>query len=60
MPFKKIFYLLFLTITLFACSKKEPEYIPTQKVDPYLLYEEAYDAFEKGDYFFASKFLKQD
>ena len=55
MSLKKILYLLFLTFTLFACSKKEPEYIPTEKVDPYLLYEEAYDAFEKGEYFFASK-----
>ena len=52
---KKIIYLILITFILSACSKKEPEYTPTQKVDPYLLYEEAYDAFEDGDYFFASK-----
>ena len=55
MSFKKIAYLFLIIFTLFACSKKEPEYVPTSKVDPYLLYEEAYNAFEDGDYFFASK-----
>ena len=55
MSFKKIVYLSLITFTLFACSKKEPEYTPTVKVDPYLLYEEAYEAFENGEYFFASK-----
>lgn len=55
MSFKNFFCLLLLAFTLFACSKKEPEYIPTEKVDPYQIYEEGYNAFEKGDYFFASK-----
>ena len=55
MSFKKIVYLFLITFTLFACSKKEPEYTPTVKVDPYLLYEEAFEAFENGEYFFASK-----
>ena len=55
MYFKKIVYLIIITLTLTACSKKEPKYVPTEKIDPYVLYEEAYDAFENGDYFFASK-----
>ena len=29
--------------------------MPTEKVDPYSVYKIAYEAFEKGDYFFASK-----
>ena len=33
----------------------EPIYQPTEKVDPYVIYKEAYTAFEKNDFFFANK-----
>ena len=51
----KIFIITSIFIIFTACSKKEPEYIPSEKIDPYSVYQEAYEAFEKGDYFFASK-----
>ncbi len=53
----RIFFLKFFIILFFftSCSKKEPEYVPTEKVDPYSVYKIGYEAFEKGDYFFASK-----
>ncbi len=56
MPFKNICLVFFTSLVLLAaCSKKEPAYIPSEKIDPYSVYKTAYDAFEKGDYFFASK-----
>ena len=56
MSFKKICLIFFTSLVLLAaCSKKEPAYVPTEKIDPYSVYKTAYDAFEKGDYFFASK-----
>ncbi len=51
---RKILYLLF-SLFLFSCSKKEVNYEPTPRLDPYQVYKEAYIAFEKGDYFFAEK-----
>ena len=41
-------------ITL-SCSKKEPEYEVRKKVNPYLIYQEAYQSFEDGNLFFAQK-----
>jgi outer membrane protein assembly factor BamD len=38
-----------------SCSKKEAAYTPTEKIDPYVVYKEGYEAFTKGDYFYASK-----
>ena len=46
---------LIAPIILFSCSKNEKKYEPKPKVDPYVLYEEAYVAFEQGDYFFLLK-----
>ena len=47
---------IFYITSSFSCFlKKEPAYIPSEKIDPYSVYKTAYDAFEKGDYFFASK-----
>jgi outer membrane protein assembly factor BamD len=40
---------------LLSCSKEEAKYEPKPRSDPYKLYEEAYQAFEKGDYFYAQK-----
>jgi outer membrane protein assembly factor BamD len=42
-------------ITLFSCSKEEVIYTPSSKVDPYILYKEGLDAFERNDFFFAEK-----
>ena len=55
--FQKIIIILIITASLQACSKnKKVEYeFENKKVDPYQLYEEGLDAFEKGDYFFANK-----
>ena len=50
-----------LVITLFlltlSCSgaKKDAIYEPSNKLNPYDLYKEGIEAFEKNDYFFASK-----
>ena len=49
-----ILYLL-IPFFLLSCSKKEVLYEPTSRVDPYQVYNEAYIAFEKGDYFFAEQ-----
>ncbi len=51
---KLIFALLILFITN-SCSKKDAEYVPKPRLDPYALYNEGYEAFEKGNYFFANK-----
>jgi len=40
---------------LLSCSKEEAKYEPKPRSDPYKLYEDAYQAFEKGDYFYAQK-----
>ena len=42
-------------MSLNSCSKKEVEYEPKDKVDPYQLYKEGFEAFENADYFFAEK-----
>lgn len=45
-----------LVILIFSsCSKKEPVYEPTNKVNAYATYQEAFEALEKGDLFFAQK-----
>tara|TARA_X000001036_G_scaffold135805_1_gene128601 strand:+ start:336 stop:1157 length:822 start_codon:yes stop_codon:yes gene_type:complete len=48
--------LIFTLIVFFnSCSKKEIEYEPKAKVDPYILYQEAFDSFNNYDYFAAEK-----
>ena len=45
-----------LILILISCSKKnELDYQPSARNDPYKLYKEAFDAFEKNDFFYASK-----
>ena len=56
MPFKKICLIFFTSLVLLAaCSKKEPAYVPLKRSIHIPFIKQAYDAFEKGDYFFASK-----
>lgn len=54
--FQKIILIILLCFTLQSCSKdKELDYEVKEKSNPYELYAEAYGAFERGDYFYASK-----
>ncbi len=52
---QKIFITFIFIICLFSCSKKDALYEPKPKVDPYQLYKEGFEAFEKADYFYAEK-----
>ena len=52
--FVRVIFLI-IPIILVSCSKGEVEYEPKPRLDPYILYEEGYEAFEEGDYFFAQK-----
>ncbi len=49
--------IIFTTLLIFlsGCSKKEIEYEPKNLSDPYKLYQEGFESFEKGDYFYAEK-----
>jgi outer membrane protein assembly factor BamD len=55
--YHKLILIFILIFSLLSCSKdKDMEYqINKDKVDPYQLYQEAFDAFEKGDYYYAEK-----
>tara|TARA_B100000963_G_scaffold111424_1_gene96994 strand:- start:4992 stop:5822 length:831 start_codon:yes stop_codon:yes gene_type:complete len=55
MLLKKIFTVIIIALTLSACSKKEQIYLQEDKKDPYEIYKEALQAFDKNDFFFASK-----
>ena len=52
---QRIFLIFVLVLSLNSCSKKDIEYEPKDKVNPYKLYQEGFEAFEKGDYFYAEK-----
>ena len=51
----KSFSVIVVCLLLISCSKKEPIYSPTEIIDPYAVYKEAYKAFENNDFFNASK-----
>ena len=57
--YQKLIFIFVLTFSLLSCSQnKDIEYeINKDKVDPYKLYEEALDAFDKGDYFLRTDYL---
>jgi outer membrane protein assembly factor BamD len=55
MLLRNLFIAFIIFISFNSCSKKEPEYIPTEKIDPYSVYKLAYEGFEKRDFFYASK-----
>ena len=50
----RLFFIPLILILQISCSK-EPVYQPSLKKDPFIIYQEAYDAFEVNDYFNASK-----
>ena len=52
---KKFFLILILVFSFNSCSKNNIEYEPKEKVNPYQLYQEAFELFEQGDYFYAEK-----
>jgi outer membrane protein assembly factor BamD len=55
--YHKLILIFILAFSLLSCSKdKDIEYeIKKNRVDPYRLYQEGFDSFEKGDYFYAEK-----
>ena len=55
--YHKLILIFILAFSLLSCSKdKDIEYeIKKNRVDPYRLYQEGFDAFEKGQYFYAEK-----
>ncbi len=42
-------------LVVLACSKDEKIYVASEKVDPYILYEEGFEAFKKNNFFLANK-----
>ena len=52
---KNFFLILILVFSLNSCSKKDVEYEPKDKANPYMLYQEGFELFERGDYFYAEK-----
>ena len=53
--YHKLIFIILILFTTTNCAKKESAYETKDKVDPYKLYEEGFNAFSKGDYFFAEK-----
>ena len=53
--YHKLIFIILILFTTTNCAKKEPAYETKDNVDPYKLYEEGFNAFSKGDYFFAEK-----
>ena len=51
----RFFLILSIFSFLISCSKEEPVYKPTEKTNPYQLYQEAQEAFSKNDFFYANK-----
>ena len=49
---KRIFLILILVLSFNSCSKNDIAYEPKDKVDPYKLYQEGFEEFEKGNYFY--------
>ena len=52
-----MYHKLILIVLIFFittnCAKKELEYETKNRIDPYKLYQEGYEAFQDGDYFYA-------
>ena len=56
MPFRIILITLLLNLIFLSCTKKnEIVYDSSELKDPYKIYQEAYNSFERRDYFFAAK-----
>jgi len=58
--FFRVALLIIIVFTLLSCSKnKEVLYEPTSKLDPYTIYNEAMESFNKNDFYFANKKFTQ-
>ena len=53
--YRKLILILSIFFVIISCSKQEVSYQPKNKVDPYKIYKEGFDAFNIGDYFYAEK-----
>ena len=54
--YQKLIYSLFITFFIFACAKEEPELnIPEEKDNSFKIYNEAVEAMNEGDLFYAAK-----
>ena len=51
----RLITVIVLIFSLISCSKKEPIYVVEDKIDPYQIYAEGINAFNKNDFFFANK-----
>ena len=51
----RILLVISITLIIYSCSKENTIYSPTDKINPYTLYKEGMESFEKNDFFFASK-----
>tara|TARA_B100001248_G_scaffold259715_1_gene246283 strand:- start:4954 stop:5787 length:834 start_codon:yes stop_codon:yes gene_type:complete len=52
---KRYILILLLIFTFQSCSKDKEIYNPTNKLDPYVLYKDGLEAFERNQFFFAEK-----
>jgi outer membrane protein assembly factor BamD len=58
--FLRVALLIIIVFTLLSCSKnKKVLYEPTSKIDPYIIYNEAMESFNKNDFYFANKKFTQ-
>ena len=53
----RLISILFTFFLLISCSKDEIIYKPSEKIDPFVLYNEGFQLFTKNDYFNAIKNL---
>ncbi len=51
----RILLVIGISLIIYSCSKENTVYSPSDKIDPYTLYKEGLESFEKNDFFFASK-----
>ena len=51
----RLILILSLALLAFSCSKDKANYTPSIKSDPYQIYKEGLNAFNKNQFFFASK-----
>lgn len=52
---RRFFILIFFFALFQSCSKDKVVYEPSEKVNPFELYKEGLDAFDRNEFFFASK-----
>ena len=58
-PKNNFIYNLFVHIN-FLLWKKRVEYIPSEKIDPYKVYQEGLDAFKQADFFTLKRFSEAE